>query len=224
MQCEYLMTSHNYLLSGMIVSSLGAMLGIITYCSTHDDRKINYKKDLSTGVKTTSITTYLPFVFIGLLPLWMTLDGLIVSLPFSNTQYFNFNPNPFVAAALATLGYPLLMSFTLCLSFHLGKRKFGVVSVLGASYLAIHAITALVPNESLIPTLTFYILNLLPILASDILLSSSANRWLSVYVSGLILGSSFLMMQYPLITYVYNEVFTKRVFVWPSCYSPAISG
>jgi hypothetical protein len=216
---------HFVLLSGMIISSLGAMLGIISIVSTHDDRKMNYKKELSTEVKTT-ITTYLPLIVIGLLPLWMTLDGLIgmLSLPFSNTQYFNFNPNPFLAAALATIGYPLLISFILCFSFHLGKRKFGVVSVVGASYLAIHAITAILPNESLIPTLTFYILNLLPILASDILLSSSANRRLSVYVSGLILGSSFLMMQYPLITYVYNEVFTKQAFVWPSLLSSSYFG
>jgi hypothetical protein len=217
---------HFVLLSGMIVSSLGAMLGIISYVSTHDDRKMNYKRQLSTEVKKASIATYPPLIFIGLLPIWMTLDGLIsmFSLPFSNTQYFNFNPNPFLAAALATLGYPLLISFILCFSFHLGKRKVGVVSVMGASYLAIHAITAIVPNESLIPTLTFYILNLLPILASDLLLSSSANRRLSVYVSSLILGSSFLMMQYPLITYVYNEVFSKQAFVWPSLLSSSYFG
>jgi hypothetical protein len=216
---------HFVLLSGMIISSLGAMLGIISFVSTHDDRKMNYKKELSTEVKMT-INTYLPLIFIGLMPLWMALDGLIgmFSLPFSNTQYFNFNPNPFLAAALATLGYPLLISFILCFSFHLGKGKFGVVSVMGASYLAIHAITTIVPNESLIPTLTFYIINLLPILASDVLLSSSANRRLSVYVSSLILGSSFLMIQYPLITYVYNEVFTKQAFVWPSLLSSSYFG
>ena len=109
---------------------------------------------------------------------------------------------------LTTVGYPLLMSFVLCFSFHLGKRKFGILSVVGASYLTIHAITAILPNESLIPTLPFYILNILPILASDILLSFSANRVLSVFGSGSILVFSFLMIQYPLITYVYNEVFT----------------
>jgi hypothetical protein len=223
---------HLVLLSGMIVSSLGAMLGIISYVNSAstsnfvDEIKIKHKNDLSTESEATSTTAYLPLIFIGLLPIWMTLDGLIgmFSLPFSNTQYFNFNPNPFLAAALATLGYPLLISFVLCFSFHLGKRKFGILSVMGASYLAIHAITAIAPNESLIPTLTFYILNILPILASDILLSLSANRRLSVLVSGSILGSSFLMMQYPLITYVYNEVFTKQSFVWPSLLSSSYFG
>jgi hypothetical protein len=222
---------HFVLLSGMIVSSLGAMLGIISYVNSAstvnfvDDRKMNHKKDLSTELKT-RITTYLPLIFIGLLPIWMTLDGLIgmFSLPFSNTQYFNFNPNPFLAAALTTLGYPLLISLVLCFSFHLGERKFGILSVMGASYLAIHAMTAIAPNESLIPTLTFYVLNILPILASDILLSFSSKRRLSVFFSGSILGSSFLMMQYPLITYVYNEVFTKQAFVWPSLLSSSYFG
>lgn len=227
---------HFVLLLGMIISSLGAMLGIISYVNTArtvnfvDDRNAMYKKDLTTELKTTrflnSQKILLPLIFIGLLPIWMTLDGLIgmFSLPFSKTQYFDFNPDPFLAAVLTTVGYPLIISFVLCFSFHLGKRKFGILSVMGASYLTIHAITAIMPNESLIPTLPFYIVNILPILASDILLSFSTNRVLSVLASGSILGSSFLMMQYPLITYVYNEVFTKQAFVWPSLLSSSYFG
>jgi hypothetical protein len=227
---------HFVLLLGMIISSLGAMLGIISYVNTArtvnfvDDRNAMYKKDLMTEPKTTrflnSQKILLPLIFIGVLPMWMTLDGLIgmFSLPFSKTQYFDFNPDPFLAAVLTTVGYPFLISFVLCFSFHLGKRKFGILSVMGASYLTIHAITAIIPNESLIPTLPFYILNILPILASDILLSFSTNRVLSVLASGSILGSSFLMIQYPLITYVYNEVFTKQAFVWPSLLSSSYFG
>jgi hypothetical protein len=226
---------HFVLLFGMIISSLGAMLGIISYVNRArtfnfaDDRKVMHK-DLRTELKMTrflnSQKILLSLIFIGVLPIWMTLDGLIgmFSLPFSKTQYFDFNPDPFLAAVLTTVGYPLLMSFVLCFSFHLGKRKFGILSVVGASYLTIHAITAILPNESLIPTLPFYILNILPILASDILLSFSANRVLSVFGSGSILGSSFLMIQYPLITYVYNEVFTKQAFVWPSLLSSSYFG
>src|ERR1043166_10245852 len=88
-----------------------------------------------TGVQTCA----LPICVIGML-----------SLPFSKTQYFNFNPDPSAAAVLATISYPLLISFILYSSFHLGRRKFGVLSVIGASYLTINAITAIIPNESLI--------------------------------------------------------------------------
>ena len=227
---------HFVLLLGMIISSLGAVLGLLSYVNTArnfnfvDDRNVMHKKDLRTELKTrrflNSQKILLPLIFIGVLPVWMTLDGLIgmSSLPFSKTQYFDFNPDSFLAAVLTTVGYPLLISFVLCFSFHLGKRKFGILSVMGACYLAIHAITVIIPNESLIPTLPFYILNILPILASDILLSFSTNRFLSIVVSGSILGSSFLMMQYPLIAYVYNEVFTKQAFVWPSLLSSSYFG
>lgn len=68
---------------------------------------------MSTELKTTRIATYLPLIFIGVLHIWMTLEGLIgmFTLPFSKTQYFNFNPDPYLAVTLATLGYPLLINF-----------------------------------------------------------------------------------------------------------------
>lgn len=155
-----------------------------------------------------------------MLPVWMTLDGLIgmSSLPFSNTQYFNFNPDPFTAAVVATICYPVLMSFVLCSSSGLANRKFGILLTIGTSYLIVNAISTIIPNESLIPTLPFYILNILSFLASDILMSLSSNKLYSVLV-GAILGSSFFMIQYPLITYIYNEVFSNQSFVWPSLIS-----
>jgi hypothetical protein len=223
---------HLVLLVGMIVSSLGAMLGIISYTNSTkmpilmDEEKAVQKKDLTKPGAGRLNPHMLLIIIIGVLPLWMTLDGVIgmLSLPFSKTQYFNFNPDPSAAAVLATISYPLLISFILCSSFHLGRRKFGVLSVIGASYLTVNAITAIIPNESLIPTLPFYILNILPILASDILLSFTSNRPCTVFATGAILGSSFLMMQYPLVTYVYSEVSSNQSFVWPSLISPTYFG
>jgi hypothetical protein len=150
----------------------------------------------------------------------MTLDGLIgmCSLPFSNTEYFNFNLDPFTAAVVATIGYPVLISFILCSSYSLANRKFGILSAIGASYLIVHAISTIIPNESLIPTLPFYMLNILAFLASDILVSFSSNKLYSILAGG-ILGSSFFMIQYPLITYIYSEVFSNQSFVWPSLIS-----
>jgi hypothetical protein len=136
---------HFVLLLGMIISSLGAMLGIISYVNGSktfnlvDDRKVTHKKDLSLELKTTRFPNsgklLLPLIFIGVLSIWMTLDGLIgmFSLPFSKTQYFDFNLDPFLSAVLTTVGYPLLISFVLCFSFHIGKRKFGTLSIMGAS-------------------------------------------------------------------------------------------
>ena len=224
---------HFVLLLGMIISSLGAMLGILSYVKNtkirdfvNDEKEVVHKKDLTRPEANRLDSRMLLMIIVGILPILMTLDGLIgmFSLPFSKTQYFNFNPDPFSAAVLATIGYPLILSLVLFSSFYLGKRKFGILSMVGASYLTIHAITAIIPNESLVQTIPFYILNMLPILASDILLSFSLNRVFSIFVPGAILGSSFLMVQYPLITYVYSEVSSNQDFVWPSLISSTYFG
>jgi hypothetical protein len=213
---------HLVLLLGMILSSVGAMLGIISYINSTkilDDKKAIHMKSLNSYI--------FLLIVIGILPVWMTLDGLIgmSSLPFSKTQYFNFDPDPTAAAILATISYPLLVSFVLCSSFHIGGEKFGILSLIGASYLAIHAITTIIPNESLILTLPFYILNIIPIIISDISLSFSPNNLLySVCIPGAILGSSFFMMQYPLVTYVYTELSSNQAFVWPSQISSTYFG
>lgn len=209
------------------------MLGILSYVKNtkmrdfvNDEKEVVHKKDLTRPEANRLDSHMILMIIVGILPILMTLDGLIgmFSLPFSKTQYFNFNPDPFSAAVLATIGYPLILSIVLFSSFHLGKRRFGILSMIGASYLAIHAVTAIIPNESLIQTIPFYILNILPILASDILVSFSSNRVFSIFVPGAILGSSFLMVQYPLITYVYSEVSSNQDFVWPSLISSTYFG
>jgi hypothetical protein len=224
---------HFVLLLGMIISSLGAMLGILSYVKNtkmrdfvNDKKEVIHKKDFTRPEANRLDSHMILMIIVGILPILMTLDGLIgmFSLPFSKTQYFNFNPDPFSAAVLATIGYPLILSLVLFSSFYLGKRKFGILSIIGASYLTIHAITAIFPNESLVQTIPFYILNILPILASDILLSFSSNRVFSIFVPGAILGSSFLMVQYPLITYVYSGVSSNQDFVWPSLISSTYFG
>ena len=220
---------HFVLLLGMIISSLGAMLGILSYVKNtkmRGEKEVIHKKDLTRPEANRLDSHMILMIIVGILPILLTLDGLIgmFSLPFSKTQYFNFNPDPFSAAVLATIGYPLILSIVLFSSFYLGKRKFGILSMIGASYLTIHATTAIIPNESLVQTIPFYVLNILPILASDILLSFSSNRVFSIFVPGAILGSSFLMVQYPLITYVYSEVSSNQDFVWPSLISSTYFG
>jgi hypothetical protein len=166
-------------------------------------------------------------LIIGIMPLWLSLDGVVgmFSLPFSKTQYFDFNPDSSFAAVLATISYPFLLSLILISSFLLGKNKFGVISITGSIYLAVSAATVIIPNESLISTLPFYIINLIPIIAVDVFLAITKYRFLySISLSGAILGSIFFMVQYPLITHVYNEVVTKQAFVWPSLTSSIYFG
>jgi hypothetical protein len=67
----------------------------------------------------------------------------------------------------------------------------------------------------LIPTIPFYVLNIIPIIIADIFLSKLPLKRMFIYTSGGILGSSFFMLYYPMITHIYNEVLSNQS-VWPS--------
>jgi hypothetical protein len=170
-----------------------------------------------------SISLYTTLTIIGILPIWMSLSGLIYmfSLPFSDTEYYNFNLEPTTAATIATVSFPFLISFILVSLFKLTneignkKRNFGAISITGSIFIIIAIVTMMIPNKSLIPTIPFYVLNLIPIIIADIFLSRLPLKRMFIYTSGGILGSSFFMLYYPMITHIYNEVLSNQS-VWPS--------
>lgn len=219
---------HFVLLMGMVLSGLGSLIGLTLY-TAHDEPNGGPHMANSNSQRHRQISGLLVFgrsnlsiilTTVGVIPVWLSVAGVIsmFSLPFSKTQYFDFNPDPSFGAVIATLGYPLLLSFILISSFRLGKERFGIISVTASIYIVVSAATVIIPSESLVQTLPFYILNLVPIIAVDVLLAISKYRISSsIYiVGGAILGSIFFMIQYPLITHVYNEVVTMQAFVWPS--------
>jgi hypothetical protein len=185
---------HFVLVSGMVASSAGALAGLA------------------------QSTKRLPFVLIviAILPIWLAASGMIdmFSLPFSETEYFNFNPHPTLGVAVATLAFPFLISACLIGSSALADKRFGVLSMAGAAFIIIGVLTSIIPNSALIPTIPFYISGIIPIVAADALLAFSRSR-LSLYAVGTIVGLAFFMLYYPLITYTYNEVFERKI-VWPS--------
>ena len=185
---------HFVLVSGMIAGSAGALAGFA------------------------QSTKRLPSVLIviAILPIWLGASGMIdmFSLPFSETEYFNFNPHPTIGVTVATLAFPFLISACLIGSSALAGKQFGVLSMTGAAFIIIGVLTSIIPNSALTPTIPFYVLSIIPIVAADALLAFSKSRF-SLYAAGTIVSLAFFMLYYPLITYTYNEVFESKV-VWPS--------
>jgi hypothetical protein len=185
---------HFVLVSGMVASSAGALAGLA------------------------QSTKRLPsiLIVIAILPIWLATSGMIdmFSLPFSETDYFNFNPHPALGVSVATLAFPFLISACLIGSSALAGKRFGVLSMTGAAFIIIGVLTSIIPNSALTPTIPFYISGIIPIVAADTLLAFSRSR-LSLYAAGTIVGLAFFMLYYPLITYTYNEVFERKI-VWPS--------
>ncbi len=188
---------HLVLIAGMGLTSIGAF--VITKVFLKESEKPS-----------------LPIIVISMIPIWLSITGLFYSfsLPFSKTDYFDFNPNPIFAAGFASVAYPFLISVILVSSAFLAKNRFGAASLVGASYLAIMTLSAVIPNHTLIQTIPFYLTNIMPIILGDYVLSKSKTVKHTI-LAGAIFGSTFYFMYYPLITYTYNEI-TLDSLMWPS--------
>ena len=241
---------HAVLAMGMALCSIGAFLGLISKNNYYDRMKtktnietmtseVNYftveLKNTSPNDTTTRNKRSLLYVIISITAIWITVSGIIhmISLPFSDTDFFKFNPNPILAGLVATLCFPFLVSFILFTSWKITK-KFGVLSASGLIFIFINLVTTILPNENLVPTIPFYLLNIIPIIMIDVLLSLPALRTSSsississvslsqtrkkivVVLAGIVLGLTFFMLYFPLITHTYNEVSINPQPVWPS--------
>ena len=195
---------HFVLVSGMIASSAGALAGMV-----HHGSMAFRELRLSP-----------PLIVLSVLPVWLAASGMVdmFSLPFSHTGFFNFDPHPLLGVAVTTLSFPILISVLASSSSALSGRRFGIVTVVGAVFIATSMMTSMVPNDSLLPTIPFYAANIIPFIAADALFSFSKSK-ISQYAAGAILGIAFITLYYPLITYTYDKVLDNQT-VWPSLIAP----
>ncbi|NND87327.1 MAG: hypothetical protein HKM23_08435 [Nitrosopumilus sp.] len=187
---------HLTLIMGMFLCSVGGMVGIIRYL------KINDCKDYFLSL----------LIILAVIPVWLSCSGIIssLSLPFSNTDYFELNPEPHFAFVVATLAYPFLISTSCLLAHRLSDAKFGMMSILGGLFLLIYSTTAIVPNLAMLDSIQFYSLNLILFIASDAILFFYKSRKSMIFVGGL-LGSVFYMVYYPYVMYTFNEILLGRL-------------
>lgn len=236
---------HVVLTMGLVLCSIGAFLGLISKNNyypgrmrtktnmktmTNDDNyfivgmKIRSRNDTTTRTKRSLL-----YIIIAITAIWITVSGIIhmVSLPFSDTDFFKFNPNPLLAGLIATLCFPFLVSFILFTSWEITK-KFGMLSASGMVFIFINLVTTILPNENLVPLIPFYLLNVIPIILIDVSLSlpalgisspillSQTRKKIVKMLAGIVLGLTFFMLYFPLITHTYNEVSINPQPVWPS--------
>src|SRR5215208_7121998 len=148
---------HLILTIGMFAASIGGLIGLRTFIfinnSISQDKRQNNDIDNLKNNEKNSISLYTTLTIIGILPIWMSLSGLIYmfSLPFSDTEYYNFNLGP---TTVATVSFPFLISFILVSLFKLTneignkKRNFGAISITGSIFIIIAIVTMMIPNKS----------------------------------------------------------------------------
>jgi len=186
---------HFTLITGMFLCSVGGLIGISRYLKFNNSN---------------SVSKFL--LILGVIPVWLSASGIIssLSLPFSSTDFFNFNPEPTIAFIIASLAYPFLISFSLTLIFRLSNYQFGILSILGGLFLLIYSTTAIVPNFAMSDTVLFYSLNLIPFVIADVFLKLNRSKISMLFVGSLV-GSVFYMVYYPYIMYTYNEILLGKL-------------
>jgi hypothetical protein len=201
---------HFVLVSGMVLSSLGAIAGMAYHRTA--------------TARSEAVRLHPALIVIGILPLWLSLSGIVdmFTLPFSRTAYFNFDPNPTFAVVFAAVGFPFVIAACLVGSSFLAGRRFGAMSITGAAFIVTGILTSIIPSDALISTIPFYALGIIPIVVSDAILSY--GRWkplgIPVYLAGVIMGITFFMLYYPLIAHTYNEFTNFGRLVWPGVTAP----
>lgn len=188
---------HLVLICGMALSSIGAFLSIAKNSAAFVGNSYPAKNALTV---------------LSIIPMWLSVTGLFFSfsLPFSQTDYFDFNPNPVFGAVFATIAFPFLISLMLCMAYLVSGRKFGFISTAGATLIIINMTTSIVPNHWLHPTIPFYLLAIIPIVLCDLVLLMSKNK-MRVYFAAGIFGMLGYFIYYPLITHVYNKIDTNQI-------------
>lgn len=153
---------HSILATGMLLSALGALIGI--YYNYNTRLKRGKKDDTATLVSSLSLAvtfSVLLMVAVGMV--------FLFTLPFSKGQYFDFNPNPTVAIVVASISIPFLTGLIFYTVARIARMPFMITSII-AIFMLMQSTTTIVSNPLFVGQLPLYLLNILPALALDVML------------------------------------------------------
>ncbi len=147
---------HLMLISGMLLSIIGALIGTHLYQTNNRFRIIS------------------EMICYGIL--WMILINLVFmfTLPFSDGQYFDFNPSPTVALVL---GLSLPAAFTAIVFYSVQSISFPFrMTVVAATLITVQSLATIISNIYFVGLLPFYLLNILIPLSLDIVSIYTKNN------------------------------------------------
>ncbi|MFB5621203.1 MAG: hypothetical protein ACE5RC_08755 [Nitrosopumilus sp.] len=133
-------------------------------------------------------------------------------LPFSDSDFFNFNLDSYSATIIAVVTLPLINSLMFLSASKALNNRFGSGFLVASLLIGINVFTTIIPaKDLLIPVLPWYIVtNLGAFLLADIILNSqffkSFNLLYNKLVAGTIVGSIFYFLNYPMITWTFGNL------------------
>jgi hypothetical protein len=189
---------HLALITGMLINSIAVVLGLA--------------RILNAGLTPSKKKMVRLAMIPAFAALWFTIIWYVYmfSLPFSNGENFQFNPNPTFAALIATISIPFLSSIIfLTASKAIGWP--GAATAVAVLIVGLNSFANVIPTvQSMISFLPWYlIIAIFPALIADLVLKflpmkSNLSMKKSEIIAGAIIGCVFYMFSYPMITWVFS--------------------
>lgn len=195
---------------------------------------------LTTGMLINSVA-----VFIGLhgvinnIPHWETLGKLFLIpclsalwftsiwyvfmfiLPFSESEFFNFNLNTYSAVLIASIFLPLVNSIMFLCSSKVFNNSTGYAFIIASLLVLVNTFSTIIPTGNLLsPLIPWYLVTVLGgSLLADILLNSKLLRIsttttkfkLNKLISSSIVGAIFYFFNYPMIVWTYGPLLNSNL-------------
>ena len=203
--------THISLMTGMLITSIGVVIGLARIKIS--DPKKNSKLEILRKI--------------ALIPafaaLWFTIIWYVYffSLPFSNGDSFNFNPDPYLASIIATLFLPLFGSMIFFIASKTISR-FGAVSAIGGLVIIINLFANIIPTDGILfPSILWYFpLSFIPIIIADFLTNNFTFRKreykeksINKIVAAALLGAAFYVFNYPMVVWAYAIPFEMPLLI-----------
>lgn len=192
--------SHITLVTGMLINSLAVFMGLYRL-----QRYIEHKQ------KQRLIQF---FLIPSLSSLWYTSIWytFMFALPFSESDFFNFNLDSYSATIIACVVLPLINSILFLSASKTLNNRFGSGFVIASLLIGINIFTGIIPaKDFLAPILPWYIVtNVGVFLLADIILNSHILKSYTLrykkMIAGTLVGSIFYFLNYPMLTWTLGNL------------------
>ena len=190
--------THMTLATGMLINSVAVFIGLYGVMNN-----ISHWKNLAKI-----------FLIPCLSSLWLTSIWyvFILVLPFSESEFFNFNLDTYSATLIASIFLPLINSIMFLYSSKVFNNIFGYTSIIIALLVLVNTFSTILPTGNILSSIIpWYFVSILGAsLLADIILNSNFIRVNSKQfknnklIASSIIGSIFYFFNYPMIVWTYG--------------------
>ena len=158
---------HLMLTIGMLTSVFGALIGIFKLLQNN-----------KYGNNSKSVLLKISFIVSYAVAWIVTVNTIFMfSLPYSKGQYFDFNPNPFAAISIATIAIPFVSGMIFYSAAKTLRDVHFRFTFITLAFMIIHSTATIISNNHFAMLYPLYLLNIIPALTADIIISSKRKRY-----------------------------------------------